>query len=65
MAAQEYGQIYVHLERKGTPIGSMDMLIAAPDLTLSRLDICIFIIRYCFEFRYSDLIFARILQLTD
>jgi len=29
MAAQEYGQIRIHLERKGTPIGSMDMLIAA------------------------------------
>lgn len=29
MAAQEYGQICVHLERKGTLIGSMDMLIAA------------------------------------
>lgn len=29
MAAQEYGQIRVHLERLGTPIGSMDILIAA------------------------------------
>lgn len=29
MAAQEYGQIRVHLERQGTPVGSMDMLIAA------------------------------------
>jgi len=28
-AAQEYGRIRAHLERKGTLIGSMDMLIAA------------------------------------
>lgn len=28
-AAQEYGKIRAHLERKGTPIGSFDLLIAA------------------------------------
>ena len=28
-AAQYYGDIRVHLERQGTPIGSLDMLIAA------------------------------------
>ena len=28
-AADEYGGIRVHLRRKGTPIGEMDMLIAA------------------------------------
>ena len=28
-AAEEYGQIRAELERKGTPIGPMDMLIAA------------------------------------
>jgi len=28
-AAQEYGRIRAHLERKGKLIGSMDMLIAA------------------------------------
>lgn len=28
-AAQEYGRIRAHLERKGTLIGAMDMLIAA------------------------------------
>ena len=29
LAAQEYGEIRADLERKGTPIGSMDMLIGA------------------------------------
>jgi tRNA(fMet)-specific endonuclease VapC len=28
-AAREYGDIRVHLEKRGTPIGPMDMLIAA------------------------------------
>lgn len=28
-AAREYGEIRVHLEKQGTPIGPMDMLIAA------------------------------------
>ena len=35
MAAQEYGKIRVYLERHGTPIGSMDMLIAAHALSLN------------------------------
>ena len=35
MAAQEYGKIRVSLERHGTPIGSMDMLIAAHALSLN------------------------------
>lgn len=29
LAAVEYGKICAHLQRKGTPIGTMDMLIAA------------------------------------
>ena len=29
MAAAEYGKIYANLQRQGTPIGVMDMLIAA------------------------------------
>ncbi len=29
LAAQEYGKICAFLQRKGTPIGTMDMLIAA------------------------------------
>jgi tRNA(fMet)-specific endonuclease VapC len=35
MAAQEYGRIRATLERQGTPIGSMDMLIAAHALSLN------------------------------
>ena len=35
MAAQEYGKIRAYLERHGTPIGSMDMLIAAHALSLN------------------------------
>lgn len=35
MAAQEYGKIRASLERQGTPIGSMDMLIAAHALALN------------------------------
>jgi tRNA(fMet)-specific endonuclease VapC len=34
VAAQEYGRIRTYLERQGTPIGSMDMLIAAHVLSL-------------------------------
>ena len=34
MAAYEYGKIRAYLERKGTPIGSMDMLIAAHALSV-------------------------------
>ncbi|MBN1931677.1 MAG: type II toxin-antitoxin system VapC family toxin [Desulfobacterales bacterium] len=32
-AAQYYGDIRVHLEKQGTPIGSLDMLIAAHALS--------------------------------
>lgn len=35
MAAQEYGKIRASLERQGTPIGSMDMLIAAHALAVN------------------------------
>ena len=35
MAAREYGRIRASLERHGTPIGSMDMLIAAHALSLN------------------------------
>jgi tRNA(fMet)-specific endonuclease VapC len=35
MAAQEYGEIRAYLERHGTPIGPMDMLIAAHALSLN------------------------------
>ena len=34
-AAQYYGDLRAHLEKKGTPIGSLDMLIAAHALSLS------------------------------
>ena len=34
VAAQEYGIIRTYLEQRGTPIGSMDMLIAAHALSL-------------------------------
>jgi tRNA(fMet)-specific endonuclease VapC len=34
MAAQQYGELQSHLERKGTPIGSLDMLIASHALSL-------------------------------
>ena len=33
VAAQHYGVIRAHLERQGTPIGSLDMLIAAHALS--------------------------------
>ncbi len=32
-AAQYYGELRVHLEKQGTPIGSLDMLIAAHALS--------------------------------
>jgi tRNA(fMet)-specific endonuclease VapC len=35
MAAKDYGEIRASLERQGTPIGSMDMLIAAHALSLN------------------------------
>ena len=35
MAAQRYGEVRADLERKGTPIGSLDLLIAAQALSLS------------------------------
>jgi len=35
MAAQEYGRIRASLERQGTPIGSMDMLIAGHACSLN------------------------------
>jgi tRNA(fMet)-specific endonuclease VapC len=35
MAAMEYGRIRAVLERQGTPVGSMDMLIAAHALSLN------------------------------
>lgn len=34
-AAQFYGDLRAHLEKKGTPIGSLDMLIAAHALAVS------------------------------
>ena len=36
-AAQHYGEIRAYLERQGTPIGSLDMLIAAHALSLNSL----------------------------
>ena len=33
-AAQYYGTLRAHLENKGTPIGSLDMLIAAHALSI-------------------------------
>ena len=36
-AAQHYGSIRASLERRGTPIGSMDMLIAAHALSLDGI----------------------------
>lgn len=35
LAAQEYGKIRTYLERPGSPIGSMDMLIAAHALSVN------------------------------
>ena len=34
-AAQYYGDIRAHLEKQGTPIGSLDMLIAAHTLSIA------------------------------
>ncbi len=34
-AAQHYGGLRAHLEKKGTPIGSLDMLIAAHALSIA------------------------------
>lgn len=34
-AAQYYGDLRAHLEKQGTPIGSLDMLIAAHALSIS------------------------------
>jgi tRNA(fMet)-specific endonuclease VapC len=33
-AAQYYGELRIHLEKQGTPIGSLDMLIAAHALSI-------------------------------
>jgi len=35
-AAQYYGDLRAHLKKRGTPIGSLDMLIAAHALSLSN-----------------------------
>lgn len=35
LAAEKYGEIRVYLEKKGTPIGSMDMMIAAHAASLN------------------------------
>ena len=37
VAAQHYGKIRANLERQGTPIGSLDMLIAAHALSVDSL----------------------------
>ena len=37
VAAQHYGVIRAHLERQGTPIGSLDMLIAAHALSIGSV----------------------------
>jgi tRNA(fMet)-specific endonuclease VapC len=37
VAAQHYGKIRSHLERQGTPIGSLDMLIAAHALSVDSV----------------------------
>ena len=37
MAAEQYGEIRALLERQGTPIGSLDMLIAAHALSLNAI----------------------------
>ena len=34
-AAQYYGELRAHLEKRGTPIGSLDMLIAAHALSIN------------------------------
>ena len=47
MAAQEYGKVRAYLEKHGTPIGAMDMLIAAHALSLN----CILVTNNDSEFR--------------
>ena len=47
LAAQQYGELRAHLERKGKPIGSLDMLIAAHALSLK----CILVTNNEIEFR--------------
>jgi len=47
LAAQQYGELRAHLERKGKPIGSLDMLIAAHALSLK----CILVTNNEVEFR--------------
>ena len=47
MAAQEYGKVRLYLEKQGTLIGSMDMLIAAHALSLN----CILVTNNEREFR--------------
>ena len=37
VAAQHYGKIRANLERQGTPVGSLDMLIAAHALSVDSL----------------------------
>ena len=37
VAAEHYGKIRAHLERQGTPIGSLDMLIAAHALSIDSV----------------------------
>ena len=47
MAAQQYGELRADLERKGAPIGSLDMLIAAHALSLK----CVLVTNNEIEFR--------------
>jgi len=47
MAAREYGKTRAYLEKQGTPVGSMDMLIAAHALSLK----CILVTNNESEFR--------------
>jgi tRNA(fMet)-specific endonuclease VapC len=47
MAAHEYGKVRAYLEKQGSPIGSMDMLIAANALSLN----CILVTNNESEFR--------------
>jgi len=47
MAAQQYGELRADLERKGTPIGSLDILIAAHALSLK----CVLVTNNEIEFR--------------
>ena len=47
MAARQYGALRAHLERKGRPIGSLDVLIAAHALSLQ----CTLVTNNIVEFR--------------